>query len=321
MLTLPVADALRETYPDAEIDMLVQSRVFELVNGYPALNKVLSIDEVTSGKVKQVCRAGRYDLAIAVYPTFDLALGLWRAGVKFRLGTGYRWYSFLFNLQHYQHRKEALKHESRYNLDLLEELNLFYEKQLEPAIQVTDEYLEAAMRKVNESNNSSELTPNDKFMVIHVPSLGSAKVWSEKNFTKLLYLLLLNDKPAHKIVFTGTESEKEQVLAVIGDKINNNRLLTVFNLNLKELAALLSKASVFVGNSTGPIHIAAAVGTFVVGLYSPVKVESPLRWGPLTDKKKIFVPVKDSNEYDVMDDIKPEEVSEFIKNYMKKLKS
>ena len=85
---------------------------------------------------------------------------------------------------------------------------------------------------------------------------------------------------------------------------------------MKELAALLSKAKLFLGNSTGPIHIAAAVGTFVVGLYSPVKVESPLRWGPLTDKKKIFVPDEDDNSRDVMNDIEPIEVYNFINNYM-----
>jgi ADP-heptose:LPS heptosyltransferase len=38
------------------------------------------------------------------------------------------------------------------------------------------------------------------------------------------------------------------------------------------------------------LHIAAAVGTPVVGLYAPVHVMSPKRWGPLTDKKVIFVP-------------------------------
>ena len=54
----------------------------------------------------------------------------------------------------------------------------------------------------------------------------------------------------------------------------------------------------------------------MVGLYSPVKVESPLRWGPLTDKKKIFVPDEDDNSRDVMNDIEPIEVYNFINNYM-----
>ena len=64
------------------------------------------------------------------------------------------------------------------------------------------------------------------------------------------------------------------------DKLENNkRVLEVLDLSLKELAALLMLAKVFVGNSSGPIHIAAAVGTFVVGFYSPVRVESQTRWG------------------------------------------
>ncbi len=84
------------------------------------------------------------------------------------------------------------------------------------------------------------------------------------------------------------------------------------------MAALISKAVLFIGNSTGPIHIAAAVDTYVVGLYSPVRVESPVRWGPLTDKKKIFVPQADNFTRDVMNDIDPKDVYNFINNYIEK---
>jgi len=51
-------------------------------------------------------------------------------------------------------------------------------------------------------------------------------------------------------------------------------------------------------------------------LYSPVKVESPVRWGPLTEKKKIFVPDEDDSSRDVMNDIEPGEVYNFVNNYM-----
>ena len=73
----------------------------------------------------------------------------------------------------------------------------------------------------------------------------------------------------------------------------------------------------FISNSTGPIHIAAAVGTYVVGLYSPVKVESAVRWGPLTDNKKIFQPESDKKDIDVMNEISPQQVFDFINSYMK----
>lgn len=316
ILTLPVADVLREFYPNAVIDMLVQSRAAELIKDYPALNNVIPLEKITTGAVKSICRNGKYDLAIAVYPDFSLALGLKLGKVKLRLGTGYRWYSFLFNLKHYQHRKDALKHESMYNLDLLKAINIQQYKDLTPYLKVKDEYVHSAIDKVNLSNSGKKLDETDRYIVIHVPTLSSAKVWSDENFKTLLNLLISDKKEDYKIIFTGTESEKQQIFNVIKENSDNERIFTAFNLNLKELAAILSRTKLFLGNSTGPIHIAAAVGTYVAGLYSPVKVESALRWGPLTDKKIIFAPKMDDNSRDVMNDIKPVEIHNFIKNYM-----
>lgn len=307
-----MVDALKSSFPVAKIDMLVQQRVYELIYDYPGLNKVHAIDKVTASKVKAVCKSNEYDLAIAVYPTFEVALGLFLGSVKYRLGTGYRWYSFLFNLPHYQHRKEAIKHESDYNLDLLNEFNVVYGKKLEVKLQIKNEHVLSAIGKLK----ALGFNENERFVVIHIPSLGSAKVWSNSNFKQLLEAILANVNNCYQVVLTGTTSEEEQVKRITGQLPVNIRIFGVFDLNLKELAALLSKAKLFLGNSTGPIHIAAAVGTFVVGLYSPVKVESPLRWGPLTDKKKIFVPDDDDNSRDVMNDIEPNEVYNFINNYM-----
>lgn len=305
-------DALKSRYPTALIDMLVQQRVYELIYDYPGLNKVHAIDKVTTGNVKAVCKANEYDLAIAVYPTFEVALGLFLGRVKYRLGTGYRWYSFLFNLPHYQHRKEAIKHESAYNIDLLNELNVVCHKKIEVSIQVKDEHVHSAIGKLNEKG----FNVNERFIVIHIPTLGSAKAWSSANFKHLLETILGNVNNCYQVVLTGTTQDEEQVERITAQLTANSRIFEIFDLNLKELAALLSKAKLFLGNSTGPIHIAAAVGTYVVGLYSPVKVESPLRWGPLTDKKKIFVPDEDDNSRDVMNDIVPNEVYNFINNYM-----
>jgi ADP-heptose:LPS heptosyltransferase len=61
-------------------------------------------------------------------------------------------------------------------------------------------------------------------------------------------------------------------------------------LSLTELAALFRRARVFISNSTGPLHIAAAAGTPVVGMYPPILQCSPVRWGPWTAKRKIFQP-------------------------------
>ncbi len=312
LLTLPMVDALKSNYPEADIDLLVQSRVYELVADYPNINKVHSIEKVTSKAVKEISKAGNYDLGIAVHPTFSVAWGLYSGGVKYKLGTAYRWYSFLFNIKHHQHRKDSIKHESEYNLDLLDELNLVYNKALSVNLKVKDEYVASANSKLKDAGVSIDKS----YIVIHIPSLGSAKVWSDANFKELLNMILLDVNNCYQVVLTGTIEDKEQVKYVTDSLSDNNRIFTIFNLNLNELAAVIKGSKLFIGNSTGPIHIAAAVNTHVVGLYSPVKVESPVRWGPLTENKKIFVPKSNDDSRDVMNDIKPEEVYNYINNYL-----
>ncbi|MBE2216711.1 MAG: glycosyltransferase family 9 protein, partial [Ignavibacteria bacterium] len=304
LLTLPMAEALRGQYPEAGIDLLVNKRVYELVCDYPNINKVHSIEKVSTKAVFDVCREGRYDLAIIVYPTFEVAYGVYKAGVKYRLGTAYRWYSFLFNLKHRQHRKDSIKHESSYNLDLLNELNIYTDKRLVTQLQVSDEQIRCTIDKLQ----GIGLDITMPYIVIHIPSLGSARVWSDENFRKLLELILRDVNICYNVVLTGTESDISQVKGIVDKLPQNSRIYCIFSLNLKELAAVISRAALFVSNSTGPIHIAAAVGTYVVGLYSPVRVESAVRWAPLTAKKKIFQPESDKKDIDVMNEISPLQV-------------
>jgi heptosyltransferase III len=284
----------------------VNKRVYELVCDYSNINKVHSIEKVTAGEVKALCKTGGYDLAIVVHPRFSIALGLFLGGVKHRLGTAYRWYSLLFNIKHRQHRKDSVKHELQYNLDLLNELNCERHKEIWPVLKVQDEQLSNVKDKL--SGIGADLSKD--IITIHIPSLGSAKVWNDKNFICLINMITdLN----LNIVLTGTESDRTQVENVLTKIENKSGVFPVLGFNLKELAAVLRLSKLFIGNSTGPIHIAAAVGTFCIGLYSPVKVESSVRWGPFTDKKKIFQPEGDDSSRDVMDNIKPEEVFESVK--------
>ncbi len=306
-------DALSYNFPEAKIDVLVNNRTRELVIDYPNINKVHAIEKDTIKDIKRVLDENKYDLAIVVHPNLQLARALYSSKVKYRLGTAYRSYSFLFNIRHKQHRKESVKHELEYNLDLLNEFNCKRIKGLEPHIEVRDNA--ATLLKNKLQLKGIDLSRD--YVVMHVPTLGSAKVWSDENFVKLIELKLA-DKADFDIVLTGTKDDSVQIKGIMNRTRKNDRVFSVFDLNLRELAALLKKATLFIGNSSGPIHLAAAVGTFVIGIYSPVKVESPVRWGPYTEKKKIFVPAKNSDSRNVMDDIKPEEVYEFVKTYMLK---
>jgi ADP-heptose:LPS heptosyltransferase len=302
-------DELRFNYPEAKIDFLVNNRVAELVEDYPNINKVHAIEKDSMSDIKRICIENAYDLVIIVHPTFAIAHGVFHGKVRFRLGTAYRWYSFMFNIKHKQHRKYSLQHELEYNLDLLNELGCKRPENLSPRLIVKDDEL----KYINKRLSASGINSADKLVAIHIPSLGSALVWSDWNFEELIRLIVNNCDSGVKVVLTGTKADEEQVKGVMGIVGGNNRVFGLFDLNLRQLAALYKRSNVFVGNSSGPIHIAAAVGTFVIGLYSPIKVESATRWGPYTDKKKVFSPDTISNKPQVMDKIKPGEVFGAVK--------
>lgn len=311
ILTLPMIDTLKYNYPDANIDFLVNKRVIELVQDYPNINKVHAIEKDSLKDILKVCRENKYDLAVLVRPIFSIALAVFFARIKYRLGTGYRWYSFLFNIKHMGHRKYSVKHELEYNLDLLDELGCKRIENIIPGLKVEDSHLDKVKVKLRERG----VDFLKDIIIFHPGTLGSAKIWRVENFVKLVDLLS-NDKSCDFNLFvTGTKGDDvilNKVVSAVGNKV-----FVIKDLNLKEFSALCKIAKMVVSNSTGPIHIAAAVGTFCVGFYSPVKAENAVRWAPYTEKKKIYIPeVKEGNVPDnVMDRIEPGEVFEFIKDY------
>jgi ADP-heptose:LPS heptosyltransferase len=306
--------ALKFNYPDAEIDFLVNKRVFELVQDYPNINKVHAIEKDSLKDILRICKGNKYDTAIIVKPLFVIALAVFLSRIKYRVGTAYRWYSFLFNLKHYQHRKFSKKHELEYNLDLLAELRCKRIDNINPKLEVSENLTEVVKGKISKKG----IDPQKDFIIIHPGSLGSALRWKAENFIELVDLLAKDEPCRFNILITGTKSD-EVILNSLAESVTGKDNIFIINdLGLKEFSALCKLAKMFVSNSTGPIHIAAAAGTFCVGFYSPVRTESAVRWAPYTDKRRIFTPQIGGEKVkgDVMDEIEPGEVFAFIKNYM-----
>lgn len=286
VLTLPLIDALRSAFPSPRISFLVRSYTKALVDGHEHVSTILTYDQSDGLKsfrlVLSEIRKERFDLAVVAYPRFRIALLMWLAGVPVRVGTGYRWYSFLFNRKVYEHRKTGAKHEFELNLSLLRALGSWDFSALRPRMSISRQALRAAVAE----RQRLGLRDNEAFVILHPGSGGSARDWSPVNFGKLAREL---PKEGLKVVVTGAVSEENLVNAVI-EHAGGGVLLSLGRLNLQELSAFIQSASVFVSNSTGPLHIAAAVGTPVVGFYPPIVACRPERWGPVTDTKAVFVP-------------------------------
>jgi ADP-heptose:LPS heptosyltransferase len=102
------------------------------------------------------------------------------------------------------------------------------------------------------------------------------------------------DTEGVEVFLTGTAAERDQAEQIIG--YTGDRAINLSGqLNLKELAALLEGAALYISNSTGPLHVAAAVGTPVLGFYPQIPVMGPRRWGPYTTRARVLVPRKPIN--------------------------
>jgi lipopolysaccharide heptosyltransferase II len=288
VLSLPIANIIKKYFPDCKVTFLVKNYTKSLVENHPYINNVILLKEegkkvLLKESVKEITRF-KFDSAIIVSPNFVTALIIFLSRIKIRIGTGYRWYSFLFNRKVFEHRKYAEKHELEFNLDLLSIFGIqenikpdSVKFDLKPSVK-SKEFVE----KVLSSNSVSK---NKPIIIVHPGSGGSAidlPLYKFKELVKLLY-----EKLNASIIITGQESEKGICEEL---KLNENIKNFAGKFNLSEMVALINKSSIFISNSTGPIHIAAALGKYTIGFYPKILSCSPKRWGPYTNKKSIFIP-------------------------------
>ncbi|HIO11737.1 MAG TPA: ADP-heptose--LPS heptosyltransferase, partial [Deltaproteobacteria bacterium] len=104
VLTLPAVTALRKKFPAAFIAFLAQPYTAPLIEQYEGIDLLLSYEPEGRHrgwkgvlKLSHQLRELNFDAAILFYPRPELAFALLKAKIPLRIGTGYRWYSFLLN--------------------------------------------------------------------------------------------------------------------------------------------------------------------------------------------------------------------------------
>jgi heptosyltransferase-2 len=288
VLSLPVVTALRRSYPGATIAMLVHPRVQEIVEDHPDLDRIIIDTDDRHGirdffRMMRILKKARFDASVLLHPTFRLAIILFCSRIPIRIGTGYRFYSFLFNRRMWEHRKNSMRHEAEYNLSLIKCLGV----QEGPVI-FRYPVLDSAVSQVSHRLSGMGIDPRRPMIVLHPSSRGSALDWPLSSFTRLAHLL--TDTFNACIVITGSKGDEWMAHEIIHGNSANIWSLAG-QLTLKELAALLKRADLIVANSTGPLHIGAAIGIPAIGLFPPFTAASVRRWGPFGQLEDSLTPL------------------------------
>jgi ADP-heptose:LPS heptosyltransferase len=302
VLTLPMCNSLKQNLPNSKICLIARKYVSDLLYQCPAIDEVLYLEDNQAG-INHIFRHNKFDAVFFPRPKLEEAWASFINHVPLRIGSGYRYYSFLFNHRIYTHRKDAARHECEYNNDMVAnilEIPL-QPKLVKPVIQPEAEKL------VNDLLVKYNITSEDKFIIVHPGSGGSARDWDAGNFGKVASVL--TDELKLKVIVTGTLNEKPSCDKVLAE--SSTALNFCGKLNLSGLMALLERSSLMMSNSTGVLHIAAALGTPVIGLYPNSPHISSKRWGPYSPNS-ITISPPDKEDHEFRDDMTKINVIEVV---------
>lgn len=291
MLT-PSLRALKRAFPESCLVFLLRQNVAEMMNTNPYVDKCI-VDSKTDGRLQSFSRLVRkirefqFDMAVILHPTSVRNILLpFLAGVPIRVGSNYRGRDIF--LTHSCQNKTDIHEVERY-LNVIESLDNntaqltddFVKKQ--NAISTNLEYwhTDEERQSVQALLSSEGILSNDRFIAINVGTTWQTKQWDLINFSQVISEL--SDRiQNYKIILTGSSSETAYVKDI---KLSNMTINLIGKTDILQLGALLEMCDVCLTCDSGPMHIAAAVGTPTVALFGPT---APNRHRPYGEEDTII---------------------------------
>lgn len=272
ILTLPSIEALRKNYPKSNIDVLATSRNKDVFFNNQNISSLKLIKLNPFSILAFIFKNFRkYGLVVDMEEYLNIsAIISFFAGkevVGYSHGLRSKLYDYKVKYNDKQHVVETF-------LDLVRGLNIKYDAEKLPKLR----YSKTDENKVNKFLKNNKIKSNDFLVVVAPGAAESAKsrMWPFERYAELCDELA--ERYNAKVVFTGTPDESNLIKS-IQDKMEKkeNTFNAAGEINLNQLFCLIEKCRLFIGNDSGPMHIAAAQGVKTLGLFGP---NLPVRFGP-----------------------------------------
>jgi heptosyltransferase I len=267
--TLPAAACLRDSFPEAQIDWLVDRKWRELLHGNADLNQVIEIDRgdlsQVAGCVKQL-RANGYTTALDFQGLYRSAILAYASGAPQRFGFDRDYAREGLAALLYNH---AIAPKGLHKVD--QNVSLAEAAGAKPgAVRFP-----LAVSEQAEGWAAAELAKDSltDFFALSPGGGWTSKCWPAERYGELHRDL--KRKYGWRGVVSFGPGERELAEAVVGAAGDSRPIL--LEMNIPQLMAVLRRAKFFVAGDTGPLHLASALGTPVVGLFGPT---DPARNGP-----------------------------------------
>ncbi len=278
VLTTPLIKAVKEIYPEAKLSFLTTAKGKELVEEFKELAEVIAYDKKgrdkgVIGLIKLIknLRAHGFDLSLAPHQSHRTALLLFLARIPLRVGYKESAFSFLYNRK--VHWNPTI-HQVERTLLLLKALG-------EEGRNCRRPYLNLSPVVEREGKNLLEqagVKDSDLVIGISPGSVWATKRWSPEGYGELI--TQLNRVYGAKVLILGGPEDREVVKEVLSHcegepfgEAQDRPINLAEQSSLKQLVALTDRCELFIGNDSGPIHIAVARGVPVIAIFGPTTPE------------------------------------------------
>jgi ADP-heptose:LPS heptosyltransferase len=292
LLTIPAMRRLRELCPEARLTALVGSWARPLMEAEPCIDEVLTYDFFAASSAR-TCRrlndadyrriaelfAGRsFDLATDLRRESDTREFLWLSSATITAGYANRgehdWLTIAISWDEVHSVQPPRRHVS------LDALRLIEMVAMSARADTTNDYRLIGADDVAAEQLLSNLLPDEPGLLVGLhPGAGRAiKCWPPERYAQIADRLI--DKLGATVVLFGTEADARQVAEFMARVRRRDQLVSLVDqLRLPQFIAILKQLDFFIGNDSGPTHMAAASGIPTLGVYAATVDAS--QWAPL----------------------------------------
>jgi len=273
---LPVLDYLHQVSPGIEIDWVVEEGNRELLEGNSLLRKVhlvrtrawrqnlLSLKNWREiAKVKKELDDAHYDITFDLQGNLKSGLITWLSGSERRYGFDRDNVREPLNLIFTNNQVPLRRQDSHVSARALRVVSVPFGKDYAGMKLATDIYTSPEDEASAEALLST--LSDGLVFLLHYGTTWETKLWREEGWVELGKLLQSKFQDSTILFSWGNEGERAAVERIAAAIKGNARILP--RLTLKGLCAFLKKMDLVVGGDTGPVHMAAAVGTPTVSFY------------------------------------------------------
>jgi predicted lipopolysaccharide heptosyltransferase III len=274
LLATPILRALRQALPDSRVTVAVYPGTEEVLRHNPDVTEVLLVDRSRFGAqanfYHEVRKRG-FDCVIDMTGNDRAEFTCLLSNIPVRIGfrEWRRWRGWLAYTHEVDPPPDGIHRISR-DMALLAPLGITAKPE-PPTVWLTKEEEEQGGRLLQEFGVPPDGRP---LIMFHPGARYWFKAWPAERFAQLADRLM---SEAGCLVLIGGGAREQTVAAEIHEGARCRPINLTRRVNLRQFAAIVKRCALYIGNDNGSMHLAAAVGTPVLGLFGP---SSPVEWAP-----------------------------------------